>query len=71
VEIKTTLDRVPDILGVVTEAAKTVDTVISIGVAGRCDAEGKNSVEKILDDAGYAYWRGKTNLGLGRRERSV
>jgi hypothetical protein len=71
VEIKTTLSRVPDILGVVTEAAKTVDTVISIGVAGRCDAEGKNSVEKILDDAGYAYWRGKTNLGLGRRERSV
>jgi hypothetical protein len=71
VEIKTTLDRVPDILGVVTEAARTVDTVISIGVAGRCDAEGKNSIEKILDDAGYAYWRGKTNLGLGRRQRSV
>jgi ferredoxin len=66
VEIKTTLDRVPEILRVVTEAAKTVDTIISIGVAERCDAEGGSSLEKILDEEGYAYWRGKTNLGLGR-----
>jgi hypothetical protein len=67
VEIKTTLERVPDILRVVTETAGTVDTVISIGVAGRCDSEGNNPLETILDQDGYAYWRGKTNLGLGRR----
>jgi ferredoxin len=67
VEIKTTLDRVPEILRVVTEAAKAVDTIISIGVAERCDAEGGSSLGKILDAEGYAYWRGKTNLGLGRK----
>jgi hypothetical protein len=68
VEIKTTLDRVPEILRVVTEAAGTVDTIVSIGVAERCDAAGRSSLEKILHDEDYAFCRGKTNLGLGRAD---
>ena len=66
VEIKTKLDRVPEILRLVTEAAKQIETVVSIGVSARCDSQGKNELERILDESGFAYWRGKTNLGLGR-----
>lgn len=67
VESKTTLERVPEILRVVEDAATRIDTIISIGVATRCDGEGKNALEDLLSDHGYPFWRGKTNLGLGRR----
>jgi hypothetical protein len=66
VEIKTKLDRVPEILRAVTEAAKDIETVVSIGVSARCDSEGANALEPMLNQCGFAYWRGKTNLGLGR-----
>lgn len=66
VEIKTKLDQVPEILRVVTEAANEIDTVVSIGVSARCDSQGGNGLEQMLDESGFAYWRGKTNLGLGR-----
>ena len=66
VEIKTTLARVPEILRIATETAKTIDTIVSIGVSGRCDSEGGSALESILEKEGYEFWRGKTNLGLGR-----
>ena len=66
VEIKTKLDQVPEILRVVTEAAKEIETVVSIGVSARCDSQGRNELEHVLNESGFAYWRGKTNLGLGR-----
>ena len=66
VETKTTMERVPAILRLATEAAKSIDTIISIGVSTRCDQSGASALEKVLDDEGFAYWRGKTNLGLGR-----
>ncbi len=66
VEIKTTLDRVPEILQIVKDEASRMDTVVSVGVATRCDGEGRNALEDLLSDHGYAFWRGKTNLGLGR-----
>ena len=67
VETKTDIDRVPEILRVVGEAAKTIDTIVSIGVATRCDAQGASPMEALLEENGYPFWRGKTNLGLGRR----
>ena len=67
VEFKAEIGRVPEILRIVTETAKTTETVISIGVSTRCDGEGKNELEKTLDEHGFPFWRGKTNLGLGRR----
>jgi len=67
VEIKTTMDRVPEILRIVTEAARGVDTIVSIGVSTRCDASGRSALEEVLEREGFAFWRGKTNLGLGRR----
>lgn len=66
VELKTTLDRVPDVLRTVREASRAVETVICVGVSGRCDASGDTALEATLRAEGFAFWRGKTNLGLGR-----
>lgn len=70
VELKATLDHVPEILRRVEEVAPTVDTIVSIGVAARCDEQGDNQLESILKREGYTFYRGKTNLGLGRRSVS-
>jgi ferredoxin len=67
VEIKTPLARVPEILRTVTEVARGLDTVVSIGVSTRCSPDGKSALEEVLRREGYPFWRGKTNLGLGRR----
>jgi hypothetical protein len=37
--------------------------------ATRCDAQGENLLEPLLKRAGFTFYRGKTNLGLGRRHR--
>ncbi len=66
VEIKTALDRVPDVLRTLRQAAADVETVICIGVSSRCDAKGDTKLEEILRAEGFTFWRGKTNLGLGR-----
>lgn len=66
-ELKTTLEHAPQVLRVVEEVAPTLDTILSIGVATRCDAQGDSLLEPLLKHEGYAVYRGKTNLGLGRR----
>ena len=66
-ELKTTLEHTAQVLRVVEEVAPTLDTIVSIGVATRCDAQGGNLLEPLLKHEGYAVYRGKTNLGLGRR----
>lgn len=65
-ELKTTLEHVPVVLRRVDEVARHLNTVVSIGVATRCDARGENALEPLLRQHGYAIGRGKTNLGLGR-----
>ncbi len=67
VELKTTLEHVPAVLQRVEEVAPHLDTIVSIGVATRCDAQGDNGLEPLLKREGYTFYRGKTNLGLGRR----
>ena len=67
VELKTALAHVPEVLRRVEEVAPTLDTIVSIGVAARCDAQGDNGLEPVLKREGYTFYRGKTNLGLGRR----
>ncbi len=67
VEIKTTLDQVGEVLRVVEEIAPRLRTIVSIGAATRCDPVGDSRLEAILRDLGYTFYRGKTNLGLGRR----
>jgi hypothetical protein len=67
VELKTTLEHVPAVLQRVEEVAQTLETIVSIGVATRCDAQGDSALEPVLKSEGYVFYRGKTNLGLGRR----
>jgi hypothetical protein len=67
VEIKTAVERVPEVLEVVHRMSKEVDTVLAIGVSTRCDEKGEEKVlSALLDEHGYTFHRAKTNLGLGR-----
>ncbi|MBI1792402.1 MAG: 4Fe-4S binding protein [Acidobacteria bacterium] len=66
-EIKTTVDRTEEIIRLVWEVEKQIDTVISIGVGTRCDEQGEeNVVAPILERLGYKLARAKTNVGLGK-----
>ena len=42
VEIKTALDKVPSVLQKIRNLSREVDTVISVGVSTRCDAQGND-----------------------------
>jgi ferredoxin len=66
VEIKTPLGEAPRILKKIENLRREIDTVISIGVSTRCDAHGDDPLGAMLAREGYAAYRGKTNLGLGR-----
>ncbi|MBI3456197.1 MAG: 4Fe-4S binding protein [Candidatus Rokubacteria bacterium] len=71
VEVKTTQDTVPRILEVIEGVGRKLDTVISVGVGVRCEADGGSPVESVLQEHGYEFHRGKTNLGLGRRSSAA
>ena len=67
-EIKTTSDRVEEIVRAIWVVEKSLDTVISLGVATRCDDSGEDHiVAPVLERLGYVLHRAKTNIGLGRR----
>jgi hypothetical protein len=66
-EIKTTVDRTEEIIRLVWEVEKQIDTVVSIGVGTRCDENGdENVVAPVLERLGYKLVRAKTNVGLGK-----
>jgi ferredoxin len=67
IEMKTELERVPELLRELEKVQKEVDTVISVGVASRCLPTGTIPHQEWVRKAGYpASQNGKTNLGLGR-----
>lgn len=66
VEVTTPMSRVSDVLRVIDSVAGRLHTVVCVGVSARCDARGDTELEQILTAEGFRYWRGKTNLGLGR-----
>jgi hypothetical protein len=67
VEIKVPVERTEEIIRLVREIEKQVDTVVALGVGVRCDANGDdNLVAPILERLGYKLERAKTNVGLGR-----
>jgi hypothetical protein len=67
VEIKAPVERTEEIIRLVWDVEKQIDTVVSIGVGTRCDANGdENVVAPILERLGYRVERAKTNAGLGR-----
>jgi len=66
-EIKVPVERTEEIIRLVREVEKQVDTVIALGVGTRCDEDGEeNVVAPILERMGYKLERAKTNAGLGR-----
>ncbi len=66
VEVKAGLEQVPTVLRKVREVSGRLDTVVALGVSTRCGPEGEERLLAILQGEGYAAYRGKTNLGLGR-----
>lgn len=72
VEIKVPVARTEEIVRLVWEVEKQVDTVVAMGVGTRCDEEGEdNVVAPILEKLGYKLDRAKTNIGLGRVNAAV
>src|SRR5579863_3873079 len=67
IEIKVPVERTEEIIRLVHDVEKKLDTVVSLGVATRCDADGEERiVAPILERLGYRLERAKTNTGLGR-----
>jgi ferredoxin len=66
-EIKVPVERAEEIIRIVWEVEKEMDTVVALGVGTRCDANGEDHVvAPILERLGYRLERAKTNTGLGR-----
>jgi hypothetical protein len=67
VEIKVPVERVEEIVRLVWDVEKRVDTVVALGVGTRCDDNGEdNIVAPVLEKLGYSLERAKTNIGIGR-----
>src|SRR5688572_8713733 len=67
VEIKVPVERTEEIIRLVWDTEKQVDTVVALGVGTRCDEHGEEHiVAPILERLGYKLHRAKTNTGLGR-----
>jgi hypothetical protein len=68
IEIKVPVARAEEIIRLVWEVEKRLDTVVSIGAGVRCDEHGNDTiVAPLLERLGYNLERAKTNAGLGRR----
>jgi ferredoxin len=67
VEIKVPVDRTEEIIRLVHEVEKDVDSVVALGVGTRCAENGEEKVvAPILERMGYRIERAKTNAGLGK-----
>ncbi len=67
VEIKVPVERTEEIIRIVWEVEKQLDTVVAIGVATRCGEHGEEVVvAPFLNGWDTSSQRAKTNIGLGR-----
>jgi ferredoxin len=67
VEIKVPISRTEEIIRLVWDVEKRIDTVVALGVGARCDEQGiDRDVAPILERLGYKLERAKTNIGLGK-----
>jgi ferredoxin len=67
VEIKVPVARAEEIVRLVWQVEKQIETVVALGVGVRCDEHGEeNIVAPMLEKLGYKLERAKTNIGLGR-----
>jgi ferredoxin len=67
IEIKVPVERTEEIIRLVWDVEKRLETVVALGVGTRCDPDGEDrTVAPILERLGYKLERAKTNTGLGR-----
>ena len=67
VEIKVPVERAEEVIRLVWDVEKRIDTVVALGVGTRCGPSGEEEVvAPILERLGYKLQRAKTNIGLGR-----
>lgn len=68
-ELKVPVQRTEEVIRIVWEVEKRIDTIVVIGVGARCDENGEeNVVAPILEKLGYTLKRAKTNLGLAAKK---
>ena len=68
IEIKVPVERTEEIIRIIWEVEKRINTQVVIGVGVRCDEEGEEKIVlPILEKLGYNPQRAKTNIGLGRK----
>jgi len=68
IEIKVPVERTEEIIRIIWEVEKRINTQVVIGVGVRCDADGEERIVlPILEKLGYNPQRAKTNIGLGRK----
>jgi ferredoxin len=66
-ELKVPIERAEEIIRIVWEVEKRIDTIVVIGAGVRCDPDGEErTLAPVLEKLGYHPQRAKTNLGLGR-----
>jgi len=71
-EIKVPVERTEEIIRLVWDVEKRLETVVALGVGTRCDPDGEDrTVAPILEHLGYKLERAKTNTGLGRITNSA
>jgi ferredoxin len=72
IEIKVPISRTEEIIRLVWDVEKRIDTVVALGVGARCDEDGVDrEIAPILEKLGYNLVRAKTNIGLGRNTNAV
>jgi NAD-dependent dihydropyrimidine dehydrogenase PreA subunit len=60
------VERFPNIIAALRDVEDRIDTVFSLGVISRVDAEGNSQVMPHMQALGLQPVRGKVNVGLGR-----
>jgi hypothetical protein len=68
IEIKVEVERTEEIIRIIWDVEKRINTQVVVGVGVRCDADGEEKIVlPILEKLGYNPQRAKTNIGLGRK----
>lgn len=67
VEFNCPIEKLSDVVSALQKVSKEIDTVFSLGFAGRVEEDGTANYDKVLAELGIsAYPGGKTNVALGR-----
>lgn len=66
-EFKTEIDRIPEVIEKLREVSNNIDTVFSISIMCRVEADMSIPALTALESLGVSYYpNGKANMGLGR-----